>query len=70
MTYNKIRNLKLLKRFLDLKTQGKNLYTENRDEYMELQYYRCALYNHIFWKSKKQFILLMETYTHNSIDME
>ena len=30
MTYNKIRHLELLKRFLDF---GKDLYTENPDEY-------------------------------------
>jgi len=47
MTYNKIRHLKLLKRFLDFKNQGKNLYTENRDEYIKLQKYRCALYYYI-----------------------
>jgi hypothetical protein len=70
MTYNKIRHLELLNHFLDLKKQGKDLYTENRDAYMEFQEYRCALYHHIFWKSKEQFVLLMENYTHNSIDME
>ena len=70
MTYNKIRHLELLKRFLDFKNKGKDLYTENRDEYMELQEYRCALYHHIFWKNKEQFVLLMENYTHNSIDIE
>lgn len=70
MTYNKIRHLELLKRFLDFKNKGKDLYTENRDEYMELLEYRCALYHHIFWKSKEQFVLLMENYTHNSIDTE
>ena len=70
MTYNKIRHLELLKRFLDFKKQGKNLYTENRGEYMELLEYRCALYHHLFWKRKKQFVLLMENYTDNSIDIE
>ena len=35
-TYNKIRHLKLLRRFLDFEKQCKDLYTENRDEYMEL----------------------------------
>ena len=29
-TYNKIRYLELLRRFLDFEKQGKNLYTENR----------------------------------------
>ena len=73
MTYNKIRHLELLRRFLDFKNQGKNtydLYTENRDQYMELQEYRCALYHYIFWKNKEQFVLYMEDYVHNSIDFE
>jgi hypothetical protein len=39
-TYHKIRHLELLKCFLDFKKQGKDLYTKNRDEYMELQEYR------------------------------
>lgn len=36
MTYNNIRHLELLKRFLYLKNQAKELYTENQYEYMEL----------------------------------
>ena len=70
MTYNNIRHLELLKRLLDFKNQGKDLYAENRDEYMELQNYRCALYHHIFWEKRKKFILLMKNYTHNWIDEE
>ena len=68
--YNKVRHLELLRRFLDFRKQSKDLYRENQDEYMELQEYRCALYHHIFWKSKEQFVLLMENFIHNSIDME
>lgn len=37
MTYNKIRYLELLRSFLDLKKPRNYLYTENRDEYIELQ---------------------------------
>ena len=37
---------------------------------MELLEYRCVLYNHIFWKSREQFALLMENYVHNSSDFE
>ena len=70
MTYNKIRHLKLLKCFLDYKKQGKDLYTENTDEYMELQKYRCALYHHIFWTRRKEFLLCMKNYVHDSIDFE
>lgn len=70
MTYNKIRHIELLKRFRDFENQRKDLYTENPDEYMELQEYRIALYNHVCWKRKKEFVLLMENYIHNSIDFE
>ena len=73
MTYNKVRHLELLKRFLDFEKQGKNtydLYLENRDEYMELLHYRGRLEDHAFWKSKEQFVLLMENYVHNSIDFD
>lgn len=68
--YNKVRHLELLRRFLDLKKQGKDPYTENRDEYMELQEYRCALYHHIFWTRRKEFVLCMKNYVHDSIDFE
>ena len=43
MTYNKIRCLELLRRFLDLRNQGKDLDRENRNEYMELLHYRGRL---------------------------
>lgn len=73
MTYNKIRHLELLRRFLDFKNQGKNtydLYIENRDEYMELQEYKVALSHHIFWKRREQFVLLIENYVQDSIGFE
>jgi len=70
MTYNKIRHLELVKRFLDFEKQGKNLYTENRDQYMELLDYHCMLEDYAFWKKKKQFVLLMDNFIHDSIDME
>jgi len=70
MTYNKIRHLELLRRFLDFKNQGKDLYRENRNEYMELLHYRGRSEDHVFWKSREQFVLLMENFIHDSIDME
>jgi hypothetical protein len=70
MIYNKTRHLELLRRFLNFRKQDRDLYRENKDEYMELQDYRCALYHHIFWKSKEQFVLLMDNFIHDFIDME
>jgi hypothetical protein len=68
--YNKIRYLELLRRFLDFEKQGKFLYTENRDEYLELLHYQSKLHDYIFWKSRKQVALLMENLVNDSIDME
>ena len=70
MTYDNTRHLELLKRFLYFKNQDKDLYIENQLEYIELQNYRCALYHHIFWEKRKNFILLMENYIHNLIGEE
>jgi len=70
MTYNKIRHLELLRRFLDFKNQGKDLYGENRDQYIELLHYQGRLQDQAFWKNREQFVLLMENFIHNSIDME
>lgn len=69
-TYNKVRHLELLRRFLDFEKQGKDLYTENRDEYLELLHYRGTLEDYTFWKSREQFVLLMENFVNDSIDME
>jgi len=69
-TYNKIRHLELLRRFLDFKKQGKDLYKENRDEYFELLHYRGRLEDHAFWNNREQFVLLMENFIHDSIDIE
>jgi len=70
ITYNKIRHLELVRHFLDLEKQDKNLYSENRDEYLELLKYRSVVYDHIFWESREQFVLLMDNFIHDSIDME
>jgi hypothetical protein len=69
-TYSKVRHLELLRRFLDLKKHGKDLYTKNRDEYLELLHYRGRLEDHAFWKSREQFVLLMENFVNDSIDIE
>jgi hypothetical protein len=68
--YNKVRHLELLRRSLDFEKQGKDLDTENRDESSELLHYQSKLQDSIFWKSRKQFALLMENLVNDSIDME
>ena len=47
MESNKIRHLKLLKQAEDLEKQGKSLYKENREDYLELLSYRVRVKEHI-----------------------
>ena len=71
--YNNVRHLELLRRFLDFKKQGKNIYDfylEKRDEYSELSRYQCMVNDYIFWTHRKEFVLCMENYVHDSIDFE
>jgi hypothetical protein len=70
MNYNSTRHSELLKRSKDLEKQGKHLYDENQDEYLELLDYRSTLENHIFWKNRRQFALLMENFINGIIDGE
>jgi hypothetical protein len=68
--YNKEKHHQLLKYSEDLRKQGKDLYRENRNEYMELLHYRGRLEDHAFWKNRKQFVLLMDNLIYGLIDME
>jgi hypothetical protein len=71
--YNKMKCLKAFKRFLDFKKQDKNiydLYLENRDEYEELQRYKFMVSDYMFWIRRNEFVLCMENYVHDLIDIE
>jgi hypothetical protein len=70
MNYNLTRHSKLLKRSQDLKNQGKSLYRENEEDYLELCEYRATLEEHAFWKNRRQFALLMENFINGIIDAE
>jgi len=37
---------------------------------MELLDYRCRLEGHTFWNNREEFVLWMENFIHDSIDME
>jgi hypothetical protein len=43
MSYNSTRHFELLKRYQNLKKQGKHFYFENEKEYLELCKYKVAL---------------------------
>ena len=52
--YNKVRHLELVRRFLDLKDQGKDLYTENRYEGLELLHHQSKLQESLFRLQRKK----------------
>ena len=62
--------MELLERLQDFEKQGKHLYDENQEEYLELLEYRVAVENHIFWKERHQFVLLMESFINGIIGGE
>lgn len=66
--YNQSRYFELLKYSQNLKNQGKNLYFENKNEYLELSSYQAVLESHIFWKNKQSFILLLKNFSNGIID--
>lgn len=70
MGYNKIRHLELLKRSLDCKKQNKSLDQDNPEEYSELIQYQIIVYDHICWNHRKEFVLLMENFVNDLLDLE
>ena len=70
MDYNKIRHLELFKRSFDCKKENKRLSKENRELYSELLKYEIILYHHIFWNHRKDFVLLMENFVNDLLDLE
>jgi hypothetical protein len=58
---------------MDFEKQGKNIYDfylEKQDEYLELNRYDSMVNDYIFWTRRKEFVLCMENYVHDSIDFE
>lgn len=70
MQYSKNRLLKLLKRLQDLEKQGKFLYHENLEQYLELLEYQAMVEEHIFWEKRCQFFSLMENFMNGLIGAE
>ena len=70
MTYNHKRYIELLKRSEDLKNLGRSFYQESTDEYLELVTYEAAIEEHIDWKSRTLFLLLMEKFVNKIISGE
>lgn len=72
MTYNQKRHVQLLKRSQDLDNQGKDLYRENPEEFLELSKYNLSAICHIAWQEGYHVALfvLMEDFLNKKIEGE
>lgn len=70
MKSNQKRHIELLKRSEDLKNQGKDIFTENKEEYFELAGYNVAVEEYFFWQDRDQFALLLKNFLNKKIDGE
>jgi hypothetical protein len=70
MDYSKKRHIQLLKRFQDLKNQGKTLFRENPEEDSELSKYNIAVEEQVFWTHREKFFLVMKNFLDNSTNFD
>ena len=70
MTYNNERHKQLVKRFLDLRNQGKRLFHENRKEDFELNKYDGAVEEQLYWAHREEFIKLIKNFLTHTIDFD
>lgn len=68
MRYNQKRDLELRKCSQNFKNIGKSIYKEK--DFLELCRYEGAIQEHIYWKNRRQFALLMESFFNGTIDGE
>lgn len=68
--YDQKRHLELLKLSERFKSLGKSLYKEKKEDFLELARYEAAIEEHIYWKSRRQFALLMENFINGRINGE
>lgn len=68
--YSNERHKQLLKRSQNLQKQGRDLFTENSEEYFELLKYNIAVEDQVFWNHRKEFFLLMKIFLANILDFE
>ena len=70
MKYDRNRHLELLKHSQNLKSLGKYLCKENREDFLELCEYEGIIEEHLYWKKRREFALLMENFLNGTIDGE
>lgn len=62
MNFDKVRFIELLEKKEFLKNDGRSLFDENREEYLELLSYGIILESQIYYNRKTEYISLLEKY--------
>jgi len=70
MKYDEIKYLDLLRYSNRLKKQGKFLYDEDEQAYLKLLEYQILIRDHVFWKKKQNFILLITDFLNKILNTE
>ena len=70
MIYNKNRHKELVKRFLDLKHQGKTLFEENQNEHFELRQYEIAVWEQVYWTHRRKFVSIIKDFIADRINFD
>jgi hypothetical protein len=66
---NNDRHQQLVIRSQNLKSQGKTLFLENPEEYLELLRYNIAVEEQVFWTHREEFLLVMKNFLDNIINI-
>ena len=69
-TYNNKRHKQLVKRYLDLKNQGKSLSSENDQAFRELREYENTVAQQIYWAHREEFIKAIKNLLTKNIDFD
>lgn len=53
-----------------MKKSNKNLFKEKRDNYVKLKGYQIVVFDHIFWKKGKDFMVLIQNFIADTINYQ
>lgn len=70
MKYNKNRYFYLLEQEEFLKKQGRSLYKENREDYLELLNYQVQLEDHKYWENRQKYFSVISAFLNGIITAE
>jgi len=70
MKYNKNRYFYLLEQEEFFKKQGRSLYKENREDYLELLNYQVQLEDHKYWENRQKYFSVISAFLNGIITAE